>query len=119
MRQLLILLFVSVLLGCANEQVLIRSGVKANVGTTYSTPEGGGGVRFGPEVLDPLENDPRYQDSFKAAEIKTAKSIQRRGIEPGLGYCHIYWETKKKILRRDYKIDWRTPAELNPFTSYD
>ena len=118
-RHYVILAAIVVFTGCASESSLIRSGVKPNDGETYTTPEGGGGMRIGPEVTDPLEKDPRYQKAFKDAAIKAEQELKRRRIEPQLGYCHIYWETKKRILRRDYKIDWKTPAELNPWTSYD
>ena len=36
-----------------------------------------------------------------------------------IGFCHAYWEAKKKILKEDYGIDWMTPAELNPDNCYD
>lgn len=36
-----------------------------------------------------------------------------------LGFCHVYWAIKKKILREDYGIIWYTPAECNPDTIYD
>lgn len=37
----------------------------------------------------------------------------------GLGFCHIYWATKKKILLEDYGIVWYSPAECNPNVMYD
>jgi hypothetical protein len=118
-RYYLILTAFAVCVSCTSDSSLIRSGVKRNDGKTYRTPEGGGGMRVGPEVTDPLEIDSRYQQAFKEAEIKTEQELKRRNIEPQLGYCHVFWQTKKRILRRDYKIDWKTPAELNPWTSYD
>jgi len=30
-----------------------------------------------------------------------------------------FWQAKKKILRRDFDIDWHSPAELNPDIAYD
>lgn len=36
-----------------------------------------------------------------------------------LGYCHKYWQTKKKILFEDYGIIWYTPAERHPEIIYD
>ena len=35
------------------------------------------------------------------------------------GFCYKYWEVKKKILKKKYKIEWYTPAECNPDTIYD
>ena len=36
-----------------------------------------------------------------------------------LGFCHLYWSTKKRILKEEYGIDWLTPAECNPDVIYD
>lgn len=38
-------------------------------------------------------------------------------MHPGrgeLGFCHIVWETKKRILKEKYGMEWKTPAEENP-----
>lgn len=36
-----------------------------------------------------------------------------------LGYCHMYWEAKKRILHDEYGIDWETPAERYPTIIFD
>lgn len=36
-----------------------------------------------------------------------------------LGFCHIYWMTKRRILRDKFGIEWRSPAELNPDVYFD
>gem|GEM_PF-3869979 len=36
-----------------------------------------------------------------------------------LGFIHLYWATKKKILMDDYGIIWFSPAECNPDMLYD
>lgn len=36
-----------------------------------------------------------------------------------LGFCHIYWSTKKRILLEDYGIEWITPSESNPDIMFD
>ena len=36
-----------------------------------------------------------------------------------LGTCHYVWHYKKKILKEEYNIDWKSPAELNPNTYFD
>jgi hypothetical protein len=36
-----------------------------------------------------------------------------------MGYCHEFWAAKKRILRRKYGIEWRSPAEMNPGTMFD
>ena len=36
-----------------------------------------------------------------------------------LGFIHIIERMKKRILRRDYGIRWKSPSELNPDFFYD
>ena len=68
---------------------------------------------------DPIEEDPRYVEVFSKidAEVDEALGITSKG--GGRGYIHVIWETKKRILKWKYKIDWRTPAELNPHVMFD
>lgn len=40
-------------------------------------------------------------------------------VPPYMGYCHLLWAAKKEILKKDYNIDWYTPAEENPAILYD
>lgn len=37
----------------------------------------------------------------------------------GLGFCHLVWEVKKRILDEKYGIKWKSPSELNPEIFYD
>lgn len=34
-------------------------------------------------------------------------------------FCHLYWGTKKKILKEQFGIEWQSPAELNPDINFD
>lgn len=36
-----------------------------------------------------------------------------------LGYCHLIWCKRKRILKEKYNIDWKTPAEMNPDVIFD
>ena len=52
--------------------------------------------------------------------LKTlAKIIAKIGENRGMGYCYLYWETKRDILKKDYGIEWRSPAVLNPRVHFD
>ena len=68
---------------------------------------------------DPIEEDPRYAEVFSKidAEVNEALGITSKG--GGRGYIHVIWETKKRLLKHKYNIDWRTPAELNPHVMFD
>ena len=37
----------------------------------------------------------------------------------GTGFCHVLWQMQKKVLKRDYGINWKSPSELNPHILYD
>ena len=41
------------------------------------------------------------------------------GEDGGLGFCHIVWAEKKRILLEEYGIDWKTPAERYPTIIFD
>lgn len=32
----------------------------------------------------------------------------------GIDMCHQYWSRKRAVLRHEYGIDWKSPAEMNP-----
>lgn len=42
-----------------------------------------------------------------------------RFIVKGFGFCHKFWNTKKCILKKEYGIEWKTPAEMNPMVRFD
>lgn len=66
---------------------------------------------------DPIEEDPEIARIIQ----KVDRMVRRRHIlrPKGMGYCHQYWAEKKRILRQEYGIDWRSPAEMNPGTMFD
>ena len=35
------------------------------------------------------------------------------------GFCHLFWGTKKRLLKEEYGIDWLTPAECHPDYRFD
>lgn len=65
---------------------------------------------------DPIEQTQQYKIIEKELEQKIYALIG----EPGkMGYCYLYWHTKKEILKKDYNIDWKSPSELNPGILFD
>ena len=69
------------------------------------------------EVRDPLEDMPEFKDEFEQARRFAA--IRTRDSAGNLGHINVYWWEMKRFLRERHGIDWKTPAELNPNTSYD
>ena len=66
---------------------------------------------------DPVEDTEEYKRIAPTVEalIKEELGEQRRM----LGYCHIYWAAKKRILKEKFGIDWKSPSELNPYIIFD
>ena len=65
---------------------------------------------------DPVENTLKYRIIKRQLHRKIVAMIGEGGY---MGYCHKYWSAKKLILRRDYGIEWHSPAELNPDAMFD
>ena len=83
-----------------------------------------------PEQFDPIENNPRYieiadtvDEMAKEAAIEDHKQhFPDVHVSPsnfGMGFCHVIWRHKKRILKEQYGIDWKSPAEMNPHIWYD
>lgn len=79
------------------------------------------------EYYDSIEDDPRAQPLLRAAEQEAKENLKDHPWNPEnpkyragqLGFTHVYWKEKKRILREKYGISWWTPAQLNPGTAYD
>ena len=71
---------------------------------------------------------PIFQDRIDAilrkayleiAEIETEAELETHPMKEEIGFCHIFWSTKKSILKEKYGVDWMTPAEEDPNVMYD
>lgn len=61
-----------------------------------------------------------YTDKYKEIEVELYKEILKEvGTGGYLGYCFMYWWTKKDILKEKYNIEWHSPGELNPRVYFD
>ena len=69
------------------------------------------------DLHDPVEDDPEVRPKIEAATRQAESELAE--VSRDIGFCHKFWALKKKILRRNYGIDWKTPAEMNPGTFYD
>ena len=66
---------------------------------------------------DPVEYTEKYLKILPELEEKIENEL--KGVRRGHGFCFEYWSAKGEILERDYGIDWRSPAVLNPSTRFD
>jgi hypothetical protein len=68
-------------------------------------------------AYDPIEDEPKLKPVLEAAEKEAlAQLADQRQV---FGFCHLFWSTKKEILKEKYGLDWKTPAEMNPHTCFD
>jgi len=74
--------------------------------------EDGGSTKY-----DPVEHTEQYLKILIELEAKIEEEL--RGEPMGEGFCFMYWHKKEEILKRDYGIDWDSPAVLNPGTRFD
>lgn len=71
--------------------------------------------------IDKIENTEEYKQIEEELNKKIELELELKGYtnKQALGFCHIYWELKKEILKTDYNIDWKSPQELNPEIMFD
>lgn len=69
----------------------------------------------------PIVNSQATLNKIAFIENDVENKIEKilKDVPRMLGFCHVYWATKKKILLEDYGIVWYTPAECNPDIIYD
>jgi len=67
---------------------------------------------------DPIEDDPKLQPFFAAADARATAELAGDSCT-GLGYCHVLWTRKQRILQERFGITWFSPAEMNPDCIFD
>lgn len=67
---------------------------------------------------DAKEYDERYKGIVEQVNKEVTVQMQQNGSYGKFGSCHQFWHLKKDKLKAK-GIDWRSPTELNPGTSYD
>jgi hypothetical protein len=72
--------------------------------------------RIAGEKFDPQESDPKLSAAFAATDAAAERRVGN--VKRDDQFVYRFWSEKKRILRRKYKIDWSTPAELNPQIAY-
>jgi len=68
---------------------------------------------------DPLDDDPTFAELIKTVEHQVEQELKSQKVKKSLGYCHYFWSLKKEILKKNYGLDWKSPAELNPDVMFD
>ena len=71
------------------------------------------------EKRDWKEFIPYYKRKIDLAEQEADDLLQRKLPFKGDGYCYLLWEKQQEILKEKYKINWKSPADLNEHNLYD
>ncbi len=66
---------------------------------------------------DPIEDDPTLTDAIAEAQDKADAELSHR--PKTRGYCQRRWRMIQTILRREYDVEWFSPAEMNPHVLFD
>jgi len=66
-------------------------------------------------LKDPIELDPELGSLVQEAR-KKAESLYP---QDEIGSCHVIWQEQARILFEDYGIEWKSPAEMNPWVLMD
>lgn len=78
---------------------------------------------FGPIRHDSQEADtikgPIIRRVLRESDRQVVAEFEQKYGGRRLGMCHRVWHVAKTRLREEYQIDWRTPAEMNPFVAFD
>jgi hypothetical protein len=70
------------------------------------------------DLCDSKEFDPKYTNIIAQVEKEIGAKMKANGTYKTLGSCYSFWARKKELLKAK-GIDWRSPHELNPNTTYD
>ena len=66
---------------------------------------------------DPVEYTEKYLNILIELEAKIEAEL--KGDPYRMGFCFEYWDKKQEILKRDYGIEWDSPAVLDPDTRFE
>lgn len=66
---------------------------------------------------DPIEWSAGYERVIDEANARISEMLA--GHPRGMGFCHVYWSAKARVLREEYGIEWRSPSAMNPGVLFD
>jgi len=68
------------------------------------------------EKFDPQESDRALKEKFAIADRQAERAVGN--VERDSEFIFHFWKAKKRILRDQFGIQWKTPAELSPGVAY-
>lgn len=66
---------------------------------------------------DPVEYTMEWEKIYYEVEKKLDERFANAPRH--MGFCFRYWSAKQELLKDEYGIDWRSPAQMNPRVMFD
>ncbi|MDE6498379.1 MAG: hypothetical protein K2L21_06950 [Muribaculaceae bacterium] len=66
---------------------------------------------------DPVEYTYRWEEIYYDVEEKLNRRFD--GVRRHMGFCFKLWSVKRELLKNEYGIEWRSPAQMNPRVMFD
>lgn len=66
------------------------------------------------------KDEVEYSDRYLLIEREMETLVRAEtGEGDYLGFCHLYWEVKKRVLWEKFGIEWHSPSDRNPGVIFD
>lgn len=66
-----------------------------------------------------VTHEVRERHRIRIAELEQTSPALSATLRSGRGLSHQIWHSAKQRLRDEYGIEWRSPAEMNPWVMFD
>lgn len=66
---------------------------------------------------DPVEWTALWEKVIDQADELTYNELA--DIPKAMGFCHMFWSTRRHILYTRFQLEWRSPAAMNPKVLFD
>lgn len=66
---------------------------------------------------DPVEFTYEWEDIYYEVEKRLDERFANAPRQ--MGFCFMYWNVKRELLKEEYGIDWKSPAQMNPRVMFD
>lgn len=73
--------------------------------------------RIGHLKCDPVEYTFQWEEIFYDVERRLKERFANAPRQ--MGFCFKFWNAKRELLKEEYGIDWKSPAQMNPRVKFD
>lgn len=73
--------------------------------------------RLGHLRQDPVEFTRLWEDIYYDMEERLDERFAN--VHRSMGFCFMFWDAKRNLLKDEYGIDWHSPSQMNPGVMFD